>query len=446
MSNDADVIVIGAGAAGLAAARQLVQRGKSTIVLEARERIGGRIYTVRDANTSVPIELGAEFVHGTAESTRHLIDESRLAMYEITGERWLSQRKGLIRFHDFWDRLDRVMSRMDEAREPDRSFADFLADKPGGRRFASDRALASQWVRGFHAADPADVSEQAIASGGSPGEDEEERIQARIADGYGSLVRFLAGGLPDVRLGAVATQVRWKRGHVVVTAAQSQIAFELSARAAIVTCPLPVLQRGDLAFDPPLPPSHRAALERLAMGHVIRASLVLDEPFWTTKTVRGNATLRCLTFLHAGADGMPVCWTQYPVQAPVITAWFGFPDGLELSTLPAARIEERAISAVARLFHTSRAALARRIRAVHSHNWTQDPFAGGAYSYARVGGIDAPKTLSRTVEGTILLAGEAYDPEGRNGTVEGAIASAIGAATRLARAGLNTRLYKPILR
>lgn len=433
MSNDADVIVIGAGAAGLAAARELARRGKSTIVLEARERIGGRIYTVRDANTSVPIELGAEFVHGTAESTRDLIDESRLAMYEVTGERWVSQRNGLIRFHDFWDRLDRVMSRMDEAREPDRSFADFLSDKPGGRRFASDRALASQWVRGFHAADPAQVSEQAIASGGSPGEDEEERIQARIVDGYGSLVRFLAAGLPDVRLGAVATQVRWKRGHVVVTGTQSQITFELSARAAVVTCPLPVLQHGDLTFDPPLPPAHRAALERLAMGHVIRASLVLDEPFWTTKKVGGDATLRCLTFLHAGADGMPVCWTHYPVQSPVITAWFGFPDALELSALPASEIEDRAVSAVARLFHISRKKLVVRIRAFHAHNWTQDPFAGGAYSYARVGGIDAPKTLSRSLEGTLFLAGEAYDPEGRNGTVEGAIASGVQAATKLTR-------------
>jgi monoamine oxidase len=432
MSNDADVIVIGAGAAGLAAARTLGQRGVSSVVLEARDRVGGRIYTVRDENTSTPIELGAEFVHGSADATRNLIHESRLTMYEITGERWLSQRTGLVHFHDFWDRLDRVLGRMDEDREPDRPFAAFLADKPGGRRFAGDRALASQWVRGFHAADPTDVSEQAIASGGSPGEDEEERIQARIVDGYGALARFLASGLPDVRLGAVATQVRWDRGHVSVTGTQNRTGFELSARAAIVTCPLPILQRGDLTFDPPLPPAHRAALEQLAMGHVVRASLVLDEPFWTTKKVQGReATMRCLTFLHAGTDGMPVCWTQYPVQAPVITAWFGFPDALELSARSAIEIEKRTVSAVARSFHTSRTALARRIRAFHSHNWTQDPFAGGAYSYARVGGINAPKTLSRSLEGTIFLAGEAYDPEGRNGTVEGAIASGERAATRL---------------
>lgn len=432
MSRDDDVVIVGAGAAGLAAARALARRGVQAIVLEARDRIGGRIHTVRDPHAPTPIELGAEFVHGAAELTRGVIEDGRLATYEITGERWLSRRDGLVRFHDFWDRLDRIMRRMDSRGRGDRSFAAFLSENPGGRKFAQDRLLASQWIRGFHAADPSDVSARSIASGGSPGDDENERVQSRILDGYGALVRHLARDVVDVRLGAVVSRVLWARGRATVSGTRAGKAFQVSARAVIVTCPLPLLQDNAVVFDPPLPPAHREALGQLAMGHAIRASLVVDEPFWTTEKLRAaGATLRCATFLHSGVDGMPVLWTHYPVRSPVISAWFGFPDALQLASQSPDVMERQIIAAIARVFHTTPRALRRRVRAFHSHNWTQDPYARGAYSYVRVGGMKASTTLSRPIARTIFLAGEACDADGRNGTVEAAIASGERAASAL---------------
>ena len=164
------------------------------------------------------------------------------------------------------------------------------------------------------------------------------------------------------------------------------------------------------------------------MGDIARVSLVLDEPFWRAKPVGRNNSLRCLSFLHAGHDGMPVCWTTHPIESPVLVAWFGFPESAELVRRSNDEIESAAIAAVARLFHTTRRALEGRLRGCHLHNWSRDPLTRGAYSYARVGGSDATKTLSRAIDGTIWLAGEAYDAEGRTGTVEGAIGSGQRAA------------------
>jgi len=454
VSTTADVVIIGAGAAGLAAAGDLAVHGVRTIVLEARDRVGGRIHSIRDPGSQTPIELGAEFVHGGAPITRKLLSEGRLPLVNVVGDRFQSDRRGFVRVGDYWNRLDRVLELLDSHREPDRSFADFLADRPGGHKLARERSLASQWVRGFQAADPSIVSERAMAEGASPGE-EEERAIARFVDGYASLVNLLAADVPDIRLGALVSRVQWERGHVTVTGTAQDESFELTAAAAIITCPVPLLSEwgqtpkknwgqtpiggdGPISFEPALPVAHRCALDGLAMGDIVRVSLVLDEPFWQSKSVGKSESLRCLTFVHAGHDGMPVCWTTHPVESPVLVAWFGFPDSVDLIARSSEEIESETIGAVAKLFHTTRRTLERRVRACHLHNWSRDPLTRGAYSYARVGCSDAATTLSRAIEGTIWLAGEAYDFEGRTGTVEGAIGSGQRAAHLVHRA-LNSR-------
>jgi len=450
VSNTADVVIIGAGAAGLAAARDLNRRGVRAVVLEARDRIGGRIYTVRDPGSPTPIELGAEFVHGGAPITRQLLDEGRLPLCDVPGDRFQSDGRGFVHVEDYWNRLDRVLRLLDPHREPDRSFADFLAERPGGQKLARERALASQWVRGFQAADPSVVSERSMAEG-IP-EDQEDRALARIIDGYAFLVNLLAADVSDIRLDSLVSAVTWQRGRVTVTGTARGEPFELTSSAAIITCPVPLLSEwgqtpkkergqtpkkmgsdptgagGPIRFEPALPVAHQNALESLAMGDIVRVSLVLDEPFWRSRSIGKNKTLRSLTFVHAGHDGMPVCWTTHPIESPVLVAWFGFPESAELVRQSRDDVESATIASVARLFHTTRRNLGRRLRACHFHNWSRDPLTRGAYSYARIAGNNASKTLSRSIEGTIWLAGEAYDAEGRTGTVEGAIGSGQHAA------------------
>lgn len=287
-----DVVVIGAGVAGLSAARALHENGVDVVVLEARERVGGRIFTHRDLNTPVPIELGAEFIHGSALELDEILREAKLASCDISGRRWqaMAGGRGVRPADDFWEQLDRVMRRLDAKRRPDRSFADFLDRRPGGRRLARARALALQYVEGFHAADPKRISERALAGGGSPGDDVRERRIGRVLDGYDHVVDWIAGPLGDrVRTSAVVTRVRWAPGNVLaeVHHADGRPRPSVGAQAGIVAVPLGVLQApigepGAIEFNPGLR-QKRDALHQLAMGAVVRIVLRLSESFWRSE-------------------------------------------------------------------------------------------------------------------------------------------------------------------
>jgi hypothetical protein len=206
-----NVIVIGAGAAGLAAASRLVERGVDVSVLEARDRIGGRVWTVRAEKLAVPVELGAEFLHGDTRETDTIVERERLRAIDVAGRRW-SPRGGRLRvMDDFWERLDGVMRRLDEDRSPDRSFAVALERMKSAT--PADRALARQFVEGFHAADTDEISECALAAGGSPRDDVRERRIGRIVEGYDAITRALAAPILDrVQLGRIVTGIRGSGG------------------------------------------------------------------------------------------------------------------------------------------------------------------------------------------------------------------------------------------
>src|SRR5207237_1068283 len=168
------VVVIGAGAAGLAAARCLHERDVEVVVLEARDRVGGRVWTLHPDSLALPVELGAEFLHGEAQELIDIARSAKLRTLDIADDRrWISSRGRLRLEDDFWHSIDRVMRRLDEKREPDRSFADAIA---GMRSVAAaDRRLATQYVEGFQAADPKRISERSPADGGSPGDGVRQR-------------------------------------------------------------------------------------------------------------------------------------------------------------------------------------------------------------------------------------------------------------------------------
>lgn len=435
-----DAVVVGAGVAGLAAARRLRERGLDVTVLEARDRIGGRVWTVHAQGLAVPVELGAEFLHGETPEIDELAASAGLRTLDIAGRRWLSARGRLRLMDDFWERLDRVMRRLDEEREPDRSFADALARMRGAT--PADRKLAVQYVEGFHAADTRLVSERALAEGGSPREDVRERRIGRVVEGYDRIVTALASPIQDViRLGAVVTRVRWSKGRVAISWRDHGGApqHEIVARAAIVGVPLGVLaappdSAGHIAFHPAVAAVTRAT-EQLVMGTVVRVALQLDEPFWTDERFAkrvGDERLDTLSFLHArdSAD-FQVWWTQYPIRAPLLVGWCGGPAAITLARLSRERLIDTAVRSLARLVGMSARAVTSHVVAAFTHDWINDPFSRGAYSYVAVGGDDASRVLSRPVQGTLFFAGEHADREGRTGTVHGAIASGYAAAERV---------------
>ena len=422
-----NVVIVGAGAAGLAAGRALRDAGVPFTILEARPRIGGRIMTTHPRGLLVPVELGAEFTHGEAEEVLELATEAGLRVADIAGRRFRAAAGRLKVLDDFWERLDRVMRRLDEEREPDRTFAEAIARNASIA--SEDRALALQYVEGFHAAHPQIVSERALAEGGSPRGEVRERRIGRVLDGYDSIVDVLADGIERrIRRRAVVKTIEWRPGAVTVRLANGE---KVRGSAVIVTVPIGVLaaaegDRGAIAFDPPLP-AKESAVASMSMGGVMRIGLRFDEPFWTTARFAADAgeeRLDTLSFLH-GTSGVafPVWWTTYPVRSPLLIGWCGGPKSFALSGRSKADLEREALRSLSDLLPVTVARLRKHLVSSHTHDWIADPFSRGAYSYARVGGDDAAKRLARPVEQTVFFAGEAADPEGRNGTVHGAIAT-----------------------
>jgi monoamine oxidase len=340
---------------------------------------------------------------------------------------------GLRVLDDFWERLDRVMRRLDEERDPDRTFAEALARNTSIDK--EDRALAVQYVEGFHAANPGIISERALAEGGSPRGDVRERRIGRVMDGYGSIVHALAEGIHSrIRCRTVVNAVEWSPGSVRVRLTTGEM---VRGRAVIVTVPIGVLaagedERGAIAFDPPLTAT-KSAVASMSMGNVMRIALRFDEPWWTSARFASLAReqrLDTMSFLHGTSDvTFPIWWTTYPIRSPLLVGWCGGPRSLALTGRPKAEIEREAIRALTELLPVTAARLRKHLVSSHMHDWIADPFSRGAYSYARVAGDDAAKRLARPVEQTVYFAGEAADPEGRNGTVHGAI----GTGRRVAR-------------
>jgi monoamine oxidase len=432
-----DVVIVGAGAAGLAAARHLRERGVRVVVLEARRRIGGRIYTTRDPRCALPIELGAEFLHGEAKEVRKIVDEAHLTTIEIEGERFRSANRRLWQIGDFWEGLDRILGKID-AREKDRPLADFLAEEPGGKRFAEDRALAREFVEGFHAAELDRISQRSIAEGGNPGENPEEQRMARLLEGYQAVADWLAAPLRSaIRMGRVVSDIDWSPGKVMVTARADNGRTEtVRAAATIITVPVSLLHsaargRGALAFSPEVP-AVRDAASCSTMGHVQRTIILLDTPILELLPEKKQKKLAQLSFIQARGNPIPVWWNFYPLRSGAVVGWAGGPAALALEA-GSQRIADAALSSLAKSFGADPRTVRRHLLKTFRHDWTRDPFSRGAYSYPLVGGSDVGKRLSRPVEGTLFFAGEAADAEGRNGTVHGAIGSGEAAAKRALR-------------
>ncbi len=412
----ADAIVVGAGAAGLMCARELRQAGKKVMVLEASGRVGGRILTLNDTSAGVPVEMGAEFIHGDAPETRRLLDEARLVTVPVLGEHYRSDRGQMSSQGPVWKRMAHVFKRLNKNRKHDRSFEDFLAEKPGGPRLRNERELARGFVQGFNGADTRLISEKSIAQQGDPTEGAADA--ARIVKGYGGLVEHLRRDVVDIiQLNAAVNRIAWTDSQVRV---MDHSGVHHSAQTAIVTVPLPLLQDDSIVITPDVPALRRAA-HKLVMGHVARVSVVVKERFWEKKAEE-------LSYLHAPTRPFTVWWTQHPVQAPLIVGWAGGPPATEL--LEGGDIEAVAIAELARAFGSRPSRLEALVESIHSYNWSRDPFIRGAYGYTGIGGSSAPRTLARPAASTLFVAGEATD-SATAGTVEGALASGKRAARQI---------------
>ena len=422
MSPHCEVAVIGAGMAGLSAARALAEAGSRVVLLEARERVGGRIFSARSPDGTL-VELGAEFVHGKPEPTLDLARDAGAILSPVSERHFAKHGPSFRESLDPWEPLRLVLQRSKHG-EPDSSAQAFL-ERQGiapetGERFR-------QLVEGFEAAPIAEVSIQSLA------EDSEtlskDDSQFRIDGGYGQLVdyacqRALAAGV-ELRLSTAVAGVTWaERGPV-------SLQFEadrprLEARRCVVAVPLGVLQASPenqgIACHPPLA-AWQPALAQLAMGHACRIVFSFGGSL-ALKGVPPDA------FIHNSTSLFETFWAQYSPGSCLWTAWAGGPKASELAKESAEQRQRLALGALATLFDLPEARLRYMLRSVHQHDFSNDPRVRGAYSFCKPGGAKASEALSSPLGGALFLAGEATDHR-YPGTVAGAIASGQRAAKQV---------------
>jgi monoamine oxidase len=432
MPSEIDVVVIGAGIAGLSAALALVRAGLNIVILEARDRVGGRIFTQRDATLNTPIELGAEFIHGCPPEIWNLLRELNIRPKEVSGENW-GFLHGKLGPCDFFKEIDKLFEKMDE-RAPDESFLSFVQRCCPEPELELTKRWATGYITGFHAADPAQISIHSVIKGSRADEEIQAERAFRLPKGYRSLVEYFetelrARNVP-IHLRTVVQEVHWKKGSASIKAESAEQSIEFQAPRILVTVPLPILQGaqgeyGVIRFTPELPNQKQQALERLAMGKVVRVVLRFQERFWDRLRPRQpEKSLADLRFLFSQEPWFPTWWTTMPDKFPIITAWAPFYDAERLCGQDELFVIDKALQTIARLFGISSHRVSSLFETAYWHNWEKDPFSRGAYSYVKVGGDSAQRDLSAPVENTLFFAGEATDVSGHNGTVHGALASA----------------------
>lgn len=434
-----DVIVVGAGAAGLAAAHELSRAGRSVLVVEARNRIGGRVHTVRQSVSAMPIELGAEFIHGAAEETFRFASPAAVLIDRLPDVHWWSDGGRLRERPDFWQRIDSILARA--AKTPqDVPFAQFLDGADLGRE---DRDLVSRFVEGYHAADLTRVSSHSLAESdaeqaGDGDQEEDDHPQFRIVSGYDSLLQVIRGDLDpervQLRLSTVARRIAWRRGGVELHATRLGREETHRARAAIVTLPAGVLRCDAIAWDP-APREVLDALQKIESGNVCKVIFTFRDRFWADseflkeRIERGSTSAFDMNFVHGSGLDFPTWWTHSPSTVPFFTAWTGGPAADRLLDLDEESLVDRALDSLAKLLGIARGRVDELVESWWTHNWRDDPFSRGAYGYAAVGGTDARRALAEPLDATLFFAGEATE-ESQSGTVAGAIASGAAAARR----------------
>jgi monoamine oxidase len=426
---EADAIVIGAGAAGLAAARSLAGGSARVVLLEARDRAGGRVWSRSAPRGGVAAELGAEFIHGAAPRTMALLREAGAAAVDLGGESWSRGPGGaLVRDSLEFVEAARILERS-RSLETDESVDAYL------RRFDGDRALAKRvadarlFVEGFEAADPAIASVHSIADELRSGVDSHStRPLGGYAPIFGVLQRACLAGGVDIRLSSVVQRISWRRGEAAVDVlGPGGDVQTIRARVVLVTVPAGVLKhRGDDAefvFDPELPQSKRAALAQIEMGHVVKIALWFRSPFWE-RVDRGR--YRNAAFFRIGAAPVTAVWTQVPVRSELLVTWIGGPKAMALDGLSPSERVERALGELGDFL--GNAEVRGEFESALTHDWSADPFSRGAYSYVRVGGGGARAVLGAPIDGTLFFAGEATSMDDQGGTVNGALESGERAA------------------
>ncbi|MCW1967338.1 MAG: FAD-dependent oxidoreductase [Anaerolineae bacterium] len=397
-----DYVIIGAGVSGLAAAQQLRRQGKTPLVLEARDRIGGRVLTHRGRGL---VDFGAQYIHGANAATWEWVRDNEIVtqawfnetnpttahthLFAVDGQ-WLSGDEALK------TRIAELCNHPTQQPAHDISFADYYrplapADDPAFilANVRNERIEAADLTRlsAYHTAHERNISTSGWGN-------------FKVPNGYDAIVAALAKEV-NVQLNSPVLQVDWSEDGAILHLPTQQI----WARYVIVTLPLSLLQLGMPVFNPPLPAEKLQAIHALAMGHVCKLVLWFKTPFWQD-------------FTFISTNGVVASWWPVLSSPATLMGYSGGPRAIQLSSLGQAGAIEQGLHELSQLYGP---AVREQFSEGHLQDWSTDPWARGAYSYTPVGAGSARQQLAAALANTLFFAGEAANVNGHHATIHGAI-------------------------
>lgn len=418
------ILIIGAGAAGLAAGSALQAAGQRVILLEARNRIGGRVWTDRKF-VSVPLENGAEFIHGDRVSTWQWvkalaaptipIPKYTSYLYEAEGQ--LHTYEQALNWQGFEQlpRLNQMLATVD-AQERDRSFQDWLTEL---KLAPTSQKLIGKLIANSYLTEPENLSLADLVDEARV--DQSGQGNFRLPEGYDQILNALSQGLA-IELNTPVDWIDWRQTPLRVRATNAlSHPVEFTADQILITVPLSLLQQQLIRFTPPLPNQKTEAIQALSMGAAVKLQLAFSEPFWPAEIS-----------LVVGTEAIPVWWSpgfRRPGFPAVLTAFVGGAAAIALNLLSETTAVEKGLADLCRLFSSDTPR--HYFRQGRRISWLNDPWARGGYSYIAPGAFGARAILAHPLQERLFFAGEATVTDNNPGTVHGAISSGWRAAQEI---------------
>jgi monoamine oxidase len=410
MKKQANIIIIGAGAAGLIAAKELSTAGYKITILEAQEKAGGRMCTSTQNKFGMPVEPGAEFIHGNLKLTLQLLKEVNIKYTAINGKMVHFTNEKIKRHDDLDKHWDELMERIEELKE-DMTVEDFLNKYFSDEKYGQLRQSVQGFANGFALADTAKAAITPLKNEWV----HEEEDQYRVDGGYIKLTEYLIDtclkNKVDIHYDCFVETIQWRNNDVTITTADKR---KFTANKIIITASAGMLQSGKINFIPALPAYLNAANE-IGFGSVIKILLQFKGQFWNKKSKGAGFIL--------SDETIPTWWTQLPVKNALLTGWLGGPKAYAHKNTSSAEVIQLSLQSLASIFDYTVDELQENLLHAEVYNWSNDKYSLGGYSYNTLRSPYAKQVLNTPVENTIYFSGEATYGGDSQATVEAALQS-----------------------